>query len=640
MKKYSYLLITFAFPLCIIAQNNNDRSAKLMPYGEENFTVKKKNAKPSTVKLPKIPHNKTVTEIPIGTSSNIHSTIRDRQNQVVYNVAINTVAFGHRQNNGSAGNTGIMSFDYSTDGGANWSINSFQTTPTLDAGSGNNYPSIGIYNPTSNTDPNNAFIVQTGTKATFDKSFRSSIKLNGTLLNETYNVNSTIGPTVSNNEHGGYGLYVTSLGEAWYSSSNWNITGDVNLHLTGSYHDFFITQGVFNVGNNQYDWVTTDTISPSWYSTPTAAGYYTNLATSPNMAWSIDGMTGYMITMGADSNASNNSMWRPYVMKTIDGGANWIKFPDFDFSTDAVVQNYIWSLNTNPTEKRPFFGDFDVVVDNNDELRIFCQVHSGFSNHPDSLSYYFAAKQSRFLFEIATNAGTGGYDISFIDSIYVDDFTWDGSASARQHLVRPQAARSQDGTKIFYTWLSSDTTLSSFREYPSIRAIGHELATNKWTNVTNLSSNNNSEYVAGYPSMAVDVIENGLDKTWELPIVYVTSLGGGALTNADTPGQYYFLKGVGFDQLDFQSVGIDEEIIAINNISVYPNPAHTHVTIEIKEGTSFNYHIRDVLGRIVISNRVNGVRTTVNLSNNGKGIYFIEVQIGKSKRIEKLVLTK
>ncbi|MBL4592874.1 MAG: T9SS type A sorting domain-containing protein, partial [Flavobacteriales bacterium] len=106
------------------------------------------------------------------------------------------------------------------------------------------------------------------------------------------------------------------------------------------------------------------------------------------------------------------------------------------------------------------------------------------------------------------------------------------------------------------------------------------------------------------------------------------------------PGQYYFLKGVGFDQLDFQSVGIDEEIIAINNISVYPNPAHTHVTIEIKEGTSFNYHIRDVLGRIVISNRVNGVRTTVNLSNNGKGIYFIEVQIGKSKRIEKLVLTK
>ncbi len=640
MKKYTYLLLTFVFPLCIIAQNNYTRSAELMPYGEENFTLKKEKNNPSTVKLPKIPQDKAVTEIPIGTSSNIHSTIRDRQNQVVYNAAINTVAFGHRQNNGSAGNTGIMSFDYSTDGGANWTINPFQTTPTLDAGSGNNYPSIGIYNPAANTDPNNSFIVQTGTKATFDRSFRASAKLDGTLLDETYSVNSTIGPSVSDNEHGGYGLYVTDLREAWYCSSNWNITADVNLHLTGSYHDFFITKGVFNVGNNQYDWVTTDTITPSWYSTPAAAGYYTNVATSPNMAWSIDGMTGYMVTMGADSNASNNSMWRPYIIKTIDGGANWVRFPDFDFSTDAVIQNYIWGLNTNPTEKRPFFGDFDVVVDNNGELRIFCQVHSGFSSAPDSLNYYFAAVQSKFLFEIATNTGLGSYDISFVDSVRVEDYTWDGSAAARQHLIRPQAARSQDGTKMFYTWLSSDLTLSTFREFPSIRGIGHEIATNKWTNVTNLSAGNNSEFSAGYPTMAVDVIENGLDKTWELPIVYVTSLGGGTLTSADSPGQYYFLKGVGFDQIDFQSVGVDEEIDANTNTSIYPNPTKGNLTIEVKEGKDFTYVIRDLLGRVVVSANVNGINTIVDLSNNENGVYFIEVQMGKSKTIEKFILTK
>jgi hypothetical protein len=632
MKKYTYIILLFTLSLSISAQNHN-RAAKLIPYGEEDINLKKEKTSYSTTKLPKAPHDKAVNEIPIGTSSNVHSTIRDRQNQVVYNKDINTVAFGHRLN------AGVISFDYSTDGGANWTINPFPTTPALDGGSGNNYPSIGIYNPAANTNPNNAFIVQTGTKATFDKSFRTSVKLDGTLLDETYMANSTIGPAVSNNEHGGYGLYVTSIGEAWYASSNWNTTTDVNLHLTGSYHDFFITKGVFNIGNNQYDWVTTDTITPSWYSTPAATGYYTNVATSPNMAWSIDGMTGYMVTMGADSNANNNSMWRPYVMKTIDGGVNWANFPDFDFSTDVVLQNYIWSLNTNPTEKRPFFGDFDIVVDNNDELRIFCQVHSGFSSDPDSLSYYFGAVQSRFLFEIATNSGLGSYDVNFIDSVYVDDHTWDVSASARQHLIRPQAARSQDGTKVFYTWLSSDLSISALREFPSINGIGHELATNKWTNVTNLSAGNNSQFLAGYPTMAVDVIENGLDKSWELPIVYITSIGGGALVNADSPGQYYFLKGIGFDQIDFQSVGIDEGNNSKGEISIYPNPTESTFTISLEDfSQSSSITVYDILGKTITTKQLIANKTIIDLTGSDKGVYFISVQTENGNSVRKVIL--
>jgi len=639
MKKILFSIITLAFSFVSIAQHSIDRSAKTLYVGEEEIHLNNESVTHSTFKPQKGPIDKASVGIPIGTSANIHSIVRDRQNQVVYNKDINTIAFGHRQNNGSPGNPDIISFDYSTDGGSTWTINRFQMTPTLD-GTGNNYPSTGIYNPISNTDTNNAFIVQTGTKSTFDKSFRSSAKLDGTLLDETYSSNSIIGPSSSSNEHGGYGLYVTSLGDAWYVSSNWNITGDVNLHLTGSYHDYFITKGVFNSGNNNFDWITTDTITPSWYSTPTTTGYYTNLATSPNMAWSLDGLTGYMVTMGADSSGNNNSMWRPYIMKTTDGGSNWVRFPDFDFSTDASIQNYIWSLNTNPSEIRPFFGDFDVVVDNNNELRIICELHSGFSGHPDSLSYYFAAKESKFLFEIATNTGSGTYDITFVDSVYADDYMYDGSPSAREHLIRPQASRSQDGSKIFYTWLTTESLLGPNNEFPSIRAVGHELSTNNWTAVTNLSLSNNSEYTACYQTMAVDVIENGQDKTWELPIVYVTAAGGSPLSNASNPGQYYFLKGVGFDQIDFQPASINDKDDLSNNIVLYPNPTKDVVTIKIKDASRFNFVVRDVLGRKVAEDKVNGSKVEIDLSNNTKGIYFVEIHNAKDKVIKKLLLTE
>jgi hypothetical protein len=139
--------------------------------------------------------------------------------------------------------------------------------------------------------------------------------------------------------------------------------------------------------------------------------------------------------------------------------------------------------------------------------------------------------------------------------------------------------------------------------------------------------------------MAVDVIENGLDKTWELPIVYVTSLGGSSLTSADSPGQYYFLKGVGFDQVDFQNVGIDEESTSLGEISIYPNPTQSTFTINLETFTQpSSITIYDILGKTITSKQFITNQTEINLTGNNKGVYFINIQTENGTTVRKIIL--
>ena len=80
-----------------------------------------------------------------------------------------------------------------------------------------------------------------------------------------YNFNSVVGGNNDPNEWGTAGLYVTSNGDAFYGSTNINNQGTTPnpiYDLTDEYSQYFITRGVFNSGNSNFDWTTTDTITP------------------------------------------------------------------------------------------------------------------------------------------------------------------------------------------------------------------------------------------------------------------------------------------------------------------------------------------------------------------------------------------
>lgn len=658
MKKYLLFASAAFFAVSVNAQ---DRSKAVLMDANRlaKIDIPSQNLQP--LKQVKAPNAKASSVIPIGTSDNVYGILGDRQNQVVYNPAINTVAFCHRQNAGGPGGpnaNGIISFDYSTDGGATWTNNPFQTTPTGSgsAWNGNRYPNIGLYSPAGDTNYANAYMVEvgpgleTGTTSGqngWAKTFRTTAKLDGTNLDETYNFNS-YSTQNDPNEWGAGGLYVTANGDAWYASTNNNNSSNTAPNpiydVADNYSKYFLTKGVWNNNTNKYDWTTTDTITPGWNTSLNNGSSY-NLGGLMNMAWSVDGNTGYFVVMGS---WGANTMYRPYVMKTTDAGATWTQYADYDFSNNTLLQCMIWPTNSTSTI-RPYFSTYDVVVDNNNNLKIFGEINSGFTGHPDSLGYTFAAIQAGHLYETSTNS-TGGWDIAFVDSVYVDDFEYDPT-NTLSHFVRPQAARSQDGSKLFYTWLGSNTTYGPEREFPDVYATGHEVLTNTWTPITDLTGNvSGAQNVAAYQTMAVDVIENGGDKGWELPIVFVTKPNGMILDNSSgaNPVQYHFIKGIGFDQADFTrtaivdpcAVSVDELSLVDSDVNVYPNPTNGIVEINVADATNFNYTIMDVVGNVITSNTVKGNRTTINLTNNALGVYFVTINTNNGSITKKVMLTK
>jgi hypothetical protein len=657
MKKYLLFASAAFFAVSVNAQ---DRSKTVLMDVNRlaKIDIQSQNLQP--IKQVTAPNAKASSAISIGTSDNVYGILGDRQNQVVYNPAINTVAFCHRQNAGGPGGpnaSGIISLDFSTNGGATWTVNPFQTTPTGSGSlwNGNRYPNIGLYNPTGNTNSANAYMVEvgpaleTGTNSNengWAKTFRSTSKLDGTNLDETYNFNS-YSTQNDPNEWGAAGLYVTANGDAWYASTNNNNSSNTSpnpaYNVADNYSKYFLTKGVWNNSTNKYDWTTTDTIVPGWNTTLGTSGTV-NAGGLMNMAWSPDGNTGYFVVMGSWGTA--NTMMRPYVMKTTDAGATWNQYADYDFSNNTLLQCMI-QPSTSTGTVRPFFSSYDVVVDNNNQLKIFGEILSGSSAHADSLNYVYTARQSGHLYETSTNS-SGGWDVAFVDSVYVDDFEYDAT-NQLSHYVRPQAARSQDGSKLFYTWLGSDPSFSTEREYPNVYATGHEVSSNTWTPITDLTTNlSGAEYVTAYQTMAVDVIENGGDKSWELPIVYGTNLNGTAITDGASPVQWHYLKGIGFDQVEFTrtaivdpcAVSVDELSLVDGDVNVYPNPTNGIIEINVADATNFNYTIIDVVGNVVTNNTVNGNRTTINLTNNALGVYFVTINTNNGSITKKVMLTK
>ncbi|MFN3940935.1 MAG: hypothetical protein ACK4IY_10125, partial [Chitinophagales bacterium] len=223
--------------------------------------------------------------IAIGTAYNLYTILLESQGQVSYMPAINSVAFVHRQNAGSPGGSGALSYDLSTDGGATWVTNNV-ITPAFVAGTsgmnGNRYPSGALWNPSGNTNPSNAYYVTHGPTLTpvtgsWGATIRGSQKLDGTNTSEVY--------YSQDNASGDYFPYAI---QAYGSESLW----DAKSMLAGDV--FYVNEVTFN-GTDAFDWNENE-IAPAWYilSDATAA-----TASSCQVAFNEAGTIGYAIFLGS-----------------------------------------------------------------------------------------------------------------------------------------------------------------------------------------------------------------------------------------------------------------------------------------------------------------------------------------------------
>ena len=63
-----------------------------------------------------------------------------------------------------------------------------------------------------------------------------------------------------------------------------------------------------------------------------------------------------------------------------------------------------------------------------------------------------------------------------------------------------------------------------------------------------------------------------------------------------------------------------------NDFVIYPNPAHSQLTVDSKQYSISSMEVRDLLGQVVYSGKANRRKEVkINLSEFSKGVYFLKV---------------
>lgn len=589
-------------------------------------------------------HITTVTPIQIGSSANLFSVLLNGQNQVSYDQDLNTVTFVHRNYQGNGTNSGTLNFDISTNGGFSWSIDRGPFNPNYTANAPTigacRYPSASIYNPVGNTDTTKAYIVANTPALNSAASGWGYIARHSVKLDGSTDVDENIVTTQADSiDFHPYALhFVKGVGHSISTIYNPDGTNDP-ARDTINYTEFKLTTAKFNSGTKKFDWTIDKTIKPNWIQFNNGGTMTNFIFGNYNIEFAPDGMTGYAVAIGVENDGLTTAP-RPIVWKTTDGGATWNQETSYDFANNSVMQQYLLGPGQATTGQRPFFSESDITVDSSGALHIFAEVQSGYSTHPDSLGYTFVGY--KYLMH-CHNTG-GSWNVHMVDSIRIlDDYEIPSSGGNVAVTIRPQATRTPDGAKVFFSWVTTDLAIAGtssnnrpWNNYPDVWACGYEVATGNRTALRNLSNNTSAQYTAFYATMSPVCKSNGSGPQYELPIVYASPDQNSALNPVD----YYYLKGAGFDQSDFWAVSVKENKAASSDVSIYPNPSKGRFNISLPTAQKLNITVYDVLGNQVLNNTVIGNRTVIDLSSENAGAYFVKINSNGDTYSERIIVTK
>jgi len=418
-----------------------------------------------------------VTVISIGTSANAYSYgYGGGQKSILYaNNDLNTITHLHRMGGvlDPGGYSGDLGYDISTNGGSTWinMIECYTSTitgdPNLDAA---RYPNHGIYNPVGNTDPDDAYV--TFFAPTLDATNgnwggygygRASI---GSITDTTKNLSHSQPP---------YYQYIPDAYDV--SNSGIVIAVDVNQDWTSGSQIYqgtlIVSRGVWN--ESQEDFIFTR----SQIDFPTNAE--NDSPVHVKFAFGPDGQTGW-IAIITDNNSvtplTGVRYFYPVFIKTTNGGVTWgtpfsvrLDGPDglpgvLNYLTDAQIEE-LFEPPVPARDEIPYTTAFDcdLVVDKWGNPHMSVVVGVGGSSE----------------YSIITGSETfAAFDISSTDG----GTSWDGWMCGKAKQFRGtfgasytednriQASSTQDGEKIFITWLDTEQEGAEENNAPDIYARG------------------------------------------------------------------------------------------------------------------------------------------------------------------------
>jgi hypothetical protein len=88
---------------------------------------------------------------------------------------------------------------------------------------------------------------------------------------------------------------------------------------------------------------------------------------------------------------------------------------------------------------------------------------------------------------------------------------------------------------------------------------------------------------------------------------------------------------------DCHYVGLNE-VSVINDVNIYPNPLTTKFTVESNGGRTMSIFVYNIMGEIVHTQNATGSKTTIDISGEASGIYYIRIAAPNERTINKRIV--
>jgi len=573
-------------------------------------------------------------------SYNALTTYVSQSNCLTADQNLNAVMFTHRLSPDwggtiSGANSGYIQYTFTTNNGTSWDSMYYSNN-------GVNlyrYPSGTIANPASNTSIANAVAASAGP-------YTDGAGWEGYYWNSTQMNNSN--STTSDMAWGGSGVANLSFPRidiASYDNGTVWLTGGLYADDDGTtaaaqgFRGAALIKGTLS--GNTVNFTVFDSLKPNFHQDGTGAN---DVYTMTHLAFSQDGQTGYAVFFGVDAAASTPTTmtFLPIVYKSTDAGTTWVRQPLVDFSTYPVIMN---NTAQGTGTLKPWFSQAngsDVTVDMNGNLHIVCTIEGGFSDHPDSLSYYGVRNDNKhFIYDVYGDGAT--WNVWLIDSIMTNPSDANSIFFDSQNNVqvgndgRVQVSRTQTGSHLFYYWADSDPTIANsenafpdhFGKAVSLSGGPVWTARKQFTQASDFYFHFNSNITLSSGNTFSTPTTSSIDRNGSHDVVSIFD--------------HYYYSDVTWQTSEF-TIGVQEQVTPFGAVSLFPNPAdeHANLSLELSKADAVTVSIINTLGQQVNSftSELPAGKSLINLntSNLQSGVYFVNIASGHSKVTHKLVV--
>jgi len=453
----------------------------------------------------------------IGSSSNMYSIGLGESNTIAANNDLNTVIFVHRNNAGLfGGHSGQLRYDISTDNGANWTSNLGVLNPaSVNGTNAARYPNIAIYNPTGNTIPNNAYLsyLAPTVASTWSSIVTGVCKLDGTGTTENYNqaaITQTLIPR---------SMCKGVPGTYWAIDLVNN--GATNL-------GYRILKGIWNNSTNDIIWSQNTLLNPPFNTAFDGTNHVSGFA----IGFDPSGQKGWACLITHITQGSSSYTYYPVFYSTVNGGTTWSSPTQVNMTQFPCVTSIITSGNV-PTVA----FDMDLTVDMKGNPHALMCIGNG--NNAYSIFY----TSTHHMYDITRE--NGFWNAVDLGDVSGQRNTFGTAPNTLSMDMAPQSSRTDDGSKVFFTWSGSD--IANVPNAPNLFGKAYDVNARSWTQMKDFTSCDPS--INGtilFPKMAENVL-NVLGG-WELPVIYGQSTSG---TDVAVPCNYLYLDSLKFTQADF-----------------------------------------------------------------------------------------